>query len=218
MKITKQHLKQIIKEEVETLLQEKTWYPSWEGAVKAQDPDRMSLALKRSLEKTGNLPHATSWRKAIRRDVSGAGKPLTPDRDITGPALGLSPPGRYRWTQSLERSEAEQERAALEEEAIRTVPDDIEHYIKRIEDSGHAVFEDEDGGIIIAREPEGAEVARIFDSGNKGRERYAVEWLPASGHKGTHLYDTIEHILSGQVRTTDGSETHIGQPTLQLEQ
>ena len=100
----------------------------------------------------------------------------------------------------------------------RTVLDDIKRYIKRIEDSGHAVFEDEDGGIVIAREPEGAEVARIFDSGNKGRERYAVEWLPASGHKGTHLYDTIEHILSGQVRTTDGSETHIGQPTLQLEQ
>jgi hypothetical protein len=100
----------------------------------------------------------------------------------------------------------------------RTVLDDIKRYVKRIEDSGHAVFEDEDGGIVIAREPEGAEVARIFDSGNKGRERYAVEWLPASGHKGTHLYDTIEHILSGQVRTTDGSETHIGQPTLQLEQ
>jgi len=100
----------------------------------------------------------------------------------------------------------------------RTVLDDIKHYVKRIEDSGHAVFEDEDGGIVIAREPEGAEVARIFDSGNKGRDRYAVEWLPASGHKGTHLYDTIEHILSGQVRTTDGSETHIGQPTLQLEQ
>jgi len=104
----------------------------------------------------------------------------------------------------------------LEEE--RTILDDIRRYVERIEDSGHAVFEDEDGGIIIAREPEGAEVARIFDSGNKGRERYAVEWLPASGYKGTHLYDTIEHILSGQVRTTDGSETHIGQPTLQLEQ
>tara|TARA_R110000824_G_scaffold133402_2_gene296157 strand:+ start:779 stop:1228 length:450 start_codon:yes stop_codon:yes gene_type:complete len=104
----------------------------------------------------------------------------------------------------------------LEEE--RTVPDDIERYVSRIEDSGHSVWGDDEGGVIIKREPEGAEVVRIFDSGRKGRQRYAVEWLPASGYNGTHLYDTIEHILSGKVKTTDGPERHLGQPTLQLEQ
>ena len=104
----------------------------------------------------------------------------------------------------------------LEEE--RTVADDIDRYVSRIEKSGYSVWGNKEGGVIIKREPERAEVVSIVDSGRKGRERYAVEWLPASGHRGTHLYDTIEHILSGQVRTTDGSETHMGQPTLQLEQ
>ena len=103
----------------------------------------------------------------------------------------------------------------LEEE--RTVADDIKGYVSRIKDSNHSIWTDQ-GAVIIKREPEGAEVARISDSGRKGRERYAVKWLPASGYSGTHLYDTIEHILSGKVKTTDGPERHIGQPTLQLEE
>ena len=110
VKITKQYLKQIIKEEIEALLQEKTWYPSWEGAIKAQDPDRMSVALARSLSKTGNLPHSTSWRKAIQRDESGTGTRL-PENPQT-----IYDPNKERWEQSLERSEAEQERAGMEED------------------------------------------------------------------------------------------------------